>query len=181
MTVQYSEIQELLRNRADLNTRLNLMPYDGTPEIKIRGDGKYLYVRKRVAGKQTSTYVGAYTEELHNLLLRNAKEARDIRKSLRAIDRQLAAAGYSEDDLSADVISNIAFARANMKVNIYDQAVLEGVATSFPQTEEIIENGKVYGMTATDVLKILNLKHAWEFILDRDVVASRSDYYMLNL
>lgn len=69
MTVQYSEIQELLRNRADLNTRLNLMPYDGTPEIKIRGDGKYLYVRKRVAGKQTSTYVGAYTEELHNLLL----------------------------------------------------------------------------------------------------------------
>lgn len=35
-------------------------------------------------------------------------------------------------------------------------------------------------MTATDVQKILNLKHAWEFILDRDVVASRSDYYMLS-
>lgn len=31
---------------------------------KERGDGKYLYVRKRVAGKQASTYVGAYTEEL---------------------------------------------------------------------------------------------------------------------
>lgn len=41
-----------------------------------------------------------------------------------------------------------------MKMNIYDQAVLEGVATSFPQTEEIIENGKVSGMTATDVQKI---------------------------
>ena len=40
MAVQYSEIQELLRSRADLNTRLNLMPYDGTPEIKERGDGK---------------------------------------------------------------------------------------------------------------------------------------------
>lgn len=39
------------------------MPYDGTPEIKARGDGKYLYVRKRLAGKQTSTYVGAYTNE----------------------------------------------------------------------------------------------------------------------
>ena len=67
-----------------------------------------------------------------------------------------------------------------MKMNIYDQAVLEGAATSFPQTEEIIENGKVSGMTATDVQKILNLKHAWEFILDCDVVASRSDYYMLS-
>lgn len=174
MAVQYQEVQELLRSRADLHSRLNLMPYDGTPEIKKRGDRKYLYVRKRVAGKQTSTYVGAYTEELYNLLLRNAREAREIKKQLRSIEKQLAAAGYSEDELSADVINNIAFARANMKINIYDQAVLEGVATSFPQTEEIIENGKVSGMTATDVQKILNLKHAWEFILDRDVVASRS-------
>ena len=180
MAAQYSEIQELLRSRADLNARLNLMPYDGTPEIKERGGRKYLYVRKRVAGKQTSTYVGIYTEELYNLLLRNAREARDIRKSLRIIEKQLASAGYSEDELSADVISNIAFARANMKMNIYDQAVLEGVAISFPQIEEIIENRKVFGMNATDVQKILNLKHAWEFILDRDVVASRSDYYMLS-
>ncbi len=156
------------------------MPYDGTPEIKERGDGKYLYVRKRIAGKQSSTYVGRYTEELYNLLLRNAREVREIRKQLRSIEKQLAAAGYSEDELSADVVNNIAFARANMKMNIYDQAVLEGVATSFPQTEEIIENGKVSGMTAADVQKILNLKHAWEFILDRDVVSSRSDYYMLS-
>ena len=180
MAAKYNEIQELLRSRADLNARLNLMPYDGTPEIKERGNEKYLYVRKRVAGKQTSTYVGAYTEELYNLLLRNAREAREIRKELRSIDKQLANAGYSEDELSYDVINNIAFARANMKMNIYDQAVLEGVATSFPQTEEIIDNGKISGVTATDVQKILNLKHAWEFILDRDVIASRSDYYMLS-
>ena len=66
MAAKYNEIQELLRSRADLNARLNLMPYDGTPEIKERGNEKYLYVRKRVAGKQTSTYVGAYTEELYN-------------------------------------------------------------------------------------------------------------------
>ncbi|MEQ2492624.1 Fic family protein [Ruminococcoides intestinale] len=180
MAAKYNEIQELLRSRADLNARLNLMPYDGTPEIKERGNEKYLYVRKRVAGKQTSTYVGAYTEELYNLLLRNAREAREIRKELRSIDKQLANAGYSEDELSSDVINNIVFARANMKMNIYDQAVLEGVATSFPQTEEIIDNGKISGVTATDVQKILNLKHAWEFILDRDVIASRSDYYMLS-
>ena len=180
MAIKYNEIQELLRSRADLHARLNLMPYDGTPEIKERGDGKYLYVRKRVAGKLTSTYVGVYTEELYNLLLRNARETREIRKQLRHIEKQLAAAGYSDDELPDDVINNIAFARVNMKNNIYDQAVLEGVATSFPQTEEIIDNGKVSGMTATDVQKILNLKHAWEFILDKDVIASKSDYYMLS-
>lgn len=180
MEAQYNEIQELLRCRADLRARLNLMPYEGTPEIKERDEAKYLYVRKRVAGKYTSTYVGAYTDELYNLLLRNAKEAREIKKSLRGIEKQLAVAGYSEDGLPVEVLKNIEFARANMKMNIYDQAVLEGVATSFPQTEEIIENGKVSGMTAADVQKILNLKHAWEFILDHDVASCRSDYYLLS-
>ncbi|MBQ9003156.1 MAG: hypothetical protein IJ087_15000 [Eggerthellaceae bacterium] len=42
-----------------------------------------------------------------------------------------------------------------MKASIYDQAVLEGVATSFRQTEEIIENGLVSGVAATDVQKVL--------------------------
>ncbi len=177
--MQYEKIQELLRSRADLHARLNLMPYDGTPEIKERGEGKYLYVRKRVAGKQTSTYVGVYTDELYNLLLRNSREIRAIRKELRSLAKQLASAGYAEDDLPAAVIINIAFAQANLKMSIYDQAILEGVATSFPQTEEIIENGIVSGMAASDVQKILNLKHAWEFILDPDVLASRSDYYLL--
>ena len=180
MPTKYNEIQEFLKTRADLHARLNLLPYGGTPEIKERGDGKYLYVRKRVAGKQTSTYVGVYTEELYNLLLRNAKEARKIRKELRYVEKQLAIAGYSEDELSSRVMANIEFARVNIKINIYDQAVLEGIATSFPQTEEIIDNGRVSGMTVTDVQKILNLKHAWEFILDKDVIASRSDYYMLS-
>ena len=43
-----------------------------------------------------------------------------------------------------------------MKTNIYDQAVLEGVATSFPQTEEIIDNGKVSGndITNNDLIAI---------------------------
>lgn len=180
MSIEYSKVQELLRSRSDFLARLHLMPYDGTPEIKQRGEGKYLYIRKRIAGKQTSTYVGTYSEELYNLLLRNAKEARNIRKSLRNIEKQLLAAGYSEDILSSEVKNNILFARAHMKMNIYDQAVLEGVATSFPQTEEIIENGIVFGVTATDVQKILNLKHAWEFILDQDVLSCNSDYYMLS-
>ncbi|MCF0146667.1 MAG: cell filamentation protein Fic, partial [Eubacterium sp.] len=180
MTNPLNEIQELLRQKADLQARLNLMPYDGSPEIKDRENEKYLYIRKRIAGKLTSTYVGAYSEELYSLLLRNAREAREIRRDMRRIEKQLAALGYSEDELSPRVLQNIDFARANMKMNIYDQAVLEGVATSFPQTEEIIDNGKIFGMTAADVQKILNLKHAWEFILDRDVIANKSDYYMLS-
>ena len=175
----FDEIQSALRERADLNARLSLIPYEGTPEIKELSGQKYLYTRKRVGSKVTSTYVGAYSDELYQLLLRSTKEAREIRKRIRKLDKTLAELGYQESELSPRVIQNLNFARANMKANIYDQAVLEGVATSFPQTEEIIENGKVNGMTASDVQKILNLKYAWEFILDRDVIQAKSDYYVL--
>ena len=175
----FDEIQALLRERADLNSRLSLIPYEGTPEIKDVKGRKYLYTRKRIGSRVTSAYVGVYSEELHQLLLRNTKEARELRRQIRKLDKRLAELGYQEGELSSRVIENLDFARANMKVNIYDQAVLEGVATSFPQTEEIIENGRVNGMTASDVQKILNLKHAWEFILDQDVIQAKSDYYVL--
>ena len=179
MDNNYPQIQELLQQKADFQARLTLLPYDGNPEVKEQDGKQYLYVRKRVGSRNTSTYVGVYTEPLHQLLLRNAREARMLRKHIRQIDRQLAELGYSDAALSPRVQLNLDFARANMKSNIYDQAVLEGVATSFPQTEDIIENGKVNGVTATDVQKILNLKHAWEFILDPDVLCYPSDYSIL--
>lgn len=176
---EFEEIQKLLQDKAECQARINLIPYDGTPEVKENRSGKYLYVRKRIGSRLTSTYVDTYSEDLYQLLLRNARELRELKKSLRSIDKKLAELGYVSSELPARVIQNLDFARANMKANIYDQAVLEGVATSFPQTEDIIENGTVNGMTATDIQKILNLKHAWEFILDSDVIQAKSDYYLL--
>ncbi len=175
----YSKIQELLHQKADYQARLNLIPYEGTPEIKDRDGQKYLYMRKRVGSRVTSTYVDSYTEELYQLLLRNSREARELRKQIRKVEQELAALSYEETELSPRVMLNLDFARANMKANIYDQAVLEGVATTFPQTEDIIENGIVSGMKPTDVQKILNLKHAWEFILDKDVLSYGTDYHIL--
>ncbi len=176
---KFSQIQELLYQKADFQARLNLLPYDGSPEIKERNGINYLYVRKRIGSRLTSTYVGEYSEELYNLLLRHARESKELSKNIRKIDKELAKLGYTDNELSARVQLNLDFARANMKSNIYDQAILEGVTTTFPQTEDIIENGKVNGMLASDVQKILNLKHAWEFILDKDIISYPTDYSIL--
>ena len=176
---EIDQLRELLHQKADIQARIKLIPYDGAPEIKTQGDKQYLYVRKRIGGRNTSTYVDLYSETLYQLLLKNARERRELEKTLRQIDRKLLQLGYTEEDLDPQVQKNLDFARINMKSNIYDQAILEGVATSFPQTEEIIDNGIVNGMSADDVQKILNLKHAWEFILDKDVIQSKSDYYLL--
>lgn len=175
-----TDINEVLQQRADANARLALIPYEGTPEVKERDGRRYLYMRKRVSGRLTSTYVDVYSEELHQLLLKNAAEARALRKQLRTLEKLLAQLGYAGDELSARVLLNLDFARANLKSSIYDQAVLEGVSTTFPQTEDIIENGRVSGVAASDVQKILNLKHAWEFILDKDVLKCPSDFSLLS-
>lgn len=131
MAAQYNEIQELLHLRADFHAHLNLMPYDGMPEIQTRGRGKYLYGRKRVAGKLTSTYVDVFSKEFYNRILRNTCEAREICKQLRRVGKASLRRGYAEDELSSDV------------------------------------------------QKILNLKHAWEFIFTA-MCLSKTDYSMLK-
>lgn len=179
MSNNYPEIQELLQQKADCQARLNLLPYDGSPEIKEQGGKQYIYIRKRVASRLTSEYVDVYSDTLYQTLLRNVRVSRELKKQIRKIEKQLAQLGYTEVELSNRVMLNLDFARGNMKASIYDQAILEGVATTFPQTEDIIENGKITGMTATDVQKILNLKHAWEFIMDKDVISYPTDYSIL--
>lgn len=57
MNNQYLQIQSLLEQRAEVDARLNLIPYDGSLEIKDRDGKKYIYIRKRVLGRNTSTYV----------------------------------------------------------------------------------------------------------------------------
>lgn len=47
MTCNFSEIQELLQQRADYQARLNLLPYHGNPDIKEQG-GKNIYIYENV-------------------------------------------------------------------------------------------------------------------------------------
>ena len=173
-------LQKLLNEKADLQAQINLNAFDGSIEIKGINGERYIYVRKRKAGKYKSTYVGRYSDELYATAVSQSQKFRAIKKQLRRVEKELAQLGYEGKELSARTRLNIDFARANVKSLIYDQAVLEGVSTTFPQTETILENGEINGVKASDVQKILNLKHAWEFIVDPDVVASPCDYYLLS-
>lgn len=174
------EIQKLLKNKADLQAKVNVSAFDGSIEVKTVNNEKYIYVRKRELGKYKSTYIDKFSEELYAMAVSQSLEIRAIKKQLRKIEKELAVLGYEESELSPRVRLNIDFARANVKSLIYDQAVLEGVSTTFPQTETILENGVVNGVKATDVQKILNLKHSWEFILNPDVISSPCNFYLFS-
>ena len=172
-------IDELLKRQAEYRARQEMIPFDGSIEVKEINGERYLYARKREGGKNKSIYIDVYSDERYELLVKQASELREIKKELRKIEKELAELGYTEEELSPRVLLNIDFARANLKTSIYDQAVLEGIATTFPQTVDIIDNGVVNGVRAQDVQKILNLKHAWEFILDKNVLFAETNYDIL--
>ena len=172
------EIMDLLQNRQLLEHKLESLIY-GSVEIRERDNKKYIYIHYRENGISLTKYVGEYSEELYNLILNNSIEAKKIKKELREISKKLKELNYKETELNPKVELNIDFAKRHLVDTIYKQAILEGVATTFADTESIIEGGKVNNMTSEDIMKVVNLKHAWEFILNKNVILSETNFSLL--
>ena len=175
---EQEEILTLLKDKEICKRELSDLVF-GTIELRERENKKYIYVHFREDGLSLTKYVGEYTDELYNLILNNNKTARELKLRLRQVEKQLKKLNYIEKDLSEKVAMNIDFARRHMVDTIYNQAVLEGVATTYLDTETIIEGGKVSNMTPNDILKVVNLKHAWEFILNKNVIQSPTNFSLL--
>lgn len=172
------EIMNLLQNKQILENELQSLAY-GAVEIRENDSNKYIYVHYREDGVSLTRYVGEYSEELYNLVLKNSIKAKELKKQIKEINKRLKQLNYIEEELSQDVELNIDFAKRHLVDTIYKQAILEGVATTFADTENIIEGGKVNNMTPEDILKIVNLKHAWEFILNKNVILSDTNFALL--
>ena len=172
------EIMNLLKSKQILEKELQSLSY-GSVEIRENESNKYIYVHYREDGVALTKYVGEYSDELYNLILNNSIKAKELKKQIKEIIKKLKTLNYVESKLPEKVEKNIDFAKRHLVDTIYDQAILEGVATTFADTENIIEGGKVNNMTSEDILKVVNLKHAWEFILNKDVILSDTNFALL--
>lgn len=61
---------------------------------------------------------------------------------------------------------NVFVAKKYLKDSVYRSAFLEGMAVTFPQTEAILENAVVSNVSAKDVAKVIELRDAWEYVLN---------------
>ena len=172
------KILNLLNQKRQYVTLLNELVY-GAIEIREKDSKKYIYLHTKEDGLQSTKYMGEYTEELYNLVLNNNIKAKTLKKSIRNIEKELNKLNYFDEDLSLDVAKNIDFARKHLVDTIYNQAILEGSATTLSEIENIINGNKVNNMIVDDILKVVNLKHAWEFILNKNVILSKTDYNIL--
>ena len=172
------EIINLLRKKENLESELDSLTY-GSVEVRENNSNKYIYVHYREDGIVLTKYVGEYSEELYNLILNNSIKAKELKRQIKEVVKQLKKLDYKEEELDLKVRENIDFAKRHLVDTIYKQAILEGVATTFADTESILEGGKVNNMTAEDILKIIDLKHAWEFILNKNVILSNTNFNLL--
>lgn len=86
---------------------------------------------------------------------------------------------YESSELEDNIKINIDLAKRNLVDSIYKQAILEGIEITYSNTEAIVNGGKVNNVPTIDISKILNLKHAWEFILDEGVISFPTNYAIL--
>lgn len=172
------EIMNLLQNKQTLTKELNNLVY-GSVEIRENNSNKYIYVHYREDGILLTKYVGEYSDNLYNLIINNNIKSKELKKEIKKIEKRLKQLNYTDEELSQKIEICIDFAKRHLVDTIYKQAILEGVATTFADTENIIEGGKINNMSSEDVLKIVNLKHAWEFILNKNVILSDTNFSLL--
>lgn len=70
-----------------------------------------------------------------------------------------------KDKYNMTVQENILLAKRNIVNNIYSSAKLEGLNVTFPEIYAIFEKAKMENVDISTVSTILNLKHAWQFLL----------------
>ena len=171
-------VNELLENKKMLEKTIDNLLF-GSIEIREKNDKKYIYVHSRIDGISRSKYAGEYSDELYNLILENNKRAKEYKKKLKEIKKELGLMQYESIELSDKVKLNIDLARRCLVDSIYKQAILEGVATTYSDTETIVNGGKVNDMTAIDISKVVNLKRAWDFILSEWTISYPTNYAVL--
>lgn len=70
-----------------------------------------------------------------------------------------------EDKFKMTPEQNIFLAKRNIVDYIYKSANLEGINVTFPETQAIFDGAGVSNIKVDDIIKINNLKRAWEFVL----------------
>ena len=174
-----ANITALISEKKQILNQLSSMYY-GSIEIREKDNKQYIYVHFRQDGVLSTKYVGEYSPELHNLIIRNTSHAKELKKRLKEINKELKSVNYVDvDGIDEMVAMNIDFARRNLVDSIYKQSILEGVATTYSDTETLVNGGKVNDMTASDVDKVVNLKRAWEFIMSVDLANYPTNYAVL--
>lgn len=71
-----------------------------------------------------------------------------------------------QDKYAMDIEENIWIAKRLLVDSVYTSANLEGIAVTFAQTQDILNNVNVSHLTPKDINKVCCLRDAWEYMIE---------------
>ena len=170
------EVLVLLDEKRLLEQELDKLIY-GSIEIR---DNKYIYTHYRDEGVSITKYAGEYSDDLCNLINNNNIKAKEYKKRIRTINNRLNQFQAFDSLKEFKYSYNVDFAKSNIINMIYDQSIIENINTTYIDAEDLIENGRIHNMNQESVLKITNLKRAWDFILNEYILTLSTSYELIS-
>lgn len=174
-----SNIVQLLDEKIKIENWIGSVLY-GSVEVRVRKSKKYIYVHYRKQDKIVTKYAGEYSARLLNIISENTLLAKELKKRLKAINKQLKSLNYKEKDVGSNIKSSIKFANANLISIIQEQLLTEGLNIDFNDIRLLIEDGIINNISIDNANKINNLKNAWNFILNKDVINAGLSFSLLS-
>ena len=117
--------------------------------------------------------------ETNELLYACEAELADVRdykradESIHSFCNRIAGSLVGEQRLMT-LKENIFIAKRMLVDNVYKAAKLENIAITYPETIELVELNKNIGhLTPREVTDVVNLKRAWEWLLDEEMLKTR--------
>jgi hypothetical protein len=174
-----SNLMQLLDEKIKINNWLSNVLY-GSIELRTRKSKQYIYVHFRNGDKVITKYAGEYSSRLVNIIHENTLLAKELKKRLRAVNKQLKKLNYVEKELSSSSKSSLKFVKFNLINIIYNQLAFECLNSSYLEVQSLIEDNIIRDLDFETANKINNLKKAWEFILNKDVINTGVSFSLLS-
>ena len=171
------QIISLIKEKEFLEQKIKNLLY-GSIEIRERANKKYIFVHFRDGNKLVTKYAGEYSEYLLRLINQNSLNAKQIKTQLRKINKSLAELGYNNTPLSNNSEKYINYIKDNKKLFIQSILHADKSPLSIAEIDSTL-NGQSPNLSPKDVMKIMNLNNAIDFILSPYILSNIPDYNIL--
>ena len=171
------QIISLIKEKEFLEQKIKNLLY-GSIEIRERANKKYIFVHFRDGNKLVTKYAGEYSEYLLRLINQNSLNAKQIKTQLRKINKSLAELGYNNTPLSNNSQKYINYIKENKKLFIQSILHADKSPLSIAEIDSTL-NGQSPNLSPKDVMKIMNLNNAIDFVLSPYILSNIPDYNIL--
>lgn len=171
------QIISLIKEKEFLEQKIKNLLY-GSIEIRERANKKYIFVHFRDGNKLVTKYAGEYSEYLLRLINQNSLNAKQIKTQLRKINKSLAELGYNNTPLSNNSQKYINYIKNNKKLFIQSILHADKSPLSIAEIDSTL-NGQSPNLSPKDVMKIMNLNNAIDFVLSPYILSNIPDYNIL--